>query len=210
MSRKPRICFEGAFYHVTSRGDNKEKIFSNNLDRKRIFYFFKEAKEKFCFKLHAFVLMRNHFHLVVETSTKGTISQIMHYINSNYTKYFNGSHNRIGHLFQGRFHSNLIDKDAYLLEVSRYIHLNPVRAGLVERPEHYKWSSYSVYLDQGNHRFVDTKLILGMMSDDFASQSKLYVNFVNDGLNKDFQEFRYKLYKGLLAPVALAGAQIEN
>lgn len=203
MSRKPRICFEKAFYHVTNRGDNKEKIFCNDSDRKRMVSFLKKAKEKYCFKLHAFVLMRNHFHLVIETSTVGTISQIMHSINTNYTKYFNWSHNRTGHLFQGRFNSNLIDKDAYLLEVSRYVNLNPVRAGFVERPEHYKWSSYLTYLGQTNYYFIDTELILNMMSDDPAFQSKLYSDFVSDGLRKDFKEFRWKLYKGLLAPATL-------
>ena len=211
MSRKPRLCFEGAFYHLTSRGDNKERIFSNNWDRTKILHLLKQAKERFCFKLHAYVLMRNHFHLLIQTTTQGTISQIMHYSNSNYTKYFNWSHQRTGHLFQGRFHSNLIDRDAYLLEVSRYVHLNPVRAGLVSRPEDYKWTSYPTYIGGANNRLVDKDLILDMISPNPASQGKLYIEFVNDGLRKDSCEFKERLYNGLLAPTSsLEGQTAKN
>lgn len=200
MVRKPRVCFEGAFYHVTSRGDNKEKIFSNNWDRKKILHLLEKAKERFYFKLHVFVLMRNHYHLVIETSQQGTISQIMHYVNSNYTKHFNWSHKRSGHLFQARFHSVLIDRDAYLLEVSRYVHLNPVRAGLVSRPEDYKWSSYFTYIGAAKSSLVDKDLILEMISPNPDSQIKLYIDFVNDGLGKDSRAVKEKLYKGLLGP----------
>lgn len=205
MSRKPRICFEKAFYHVTSRGDNKEKIFRNDWNRKVMFNLLKKAKEDFRFKLRTFVLMRNHFHFVIETSESGTISEIMHYINGNYTKYFNNVHERCGHLFQGRFHGVLIDRDAYLLEVSRYIHLNPVRAGLVVHPKDYKWSSYLSYVGVVKDDLVDKDLILDMISSDVATQIDSYVHFVNDGLNLDFAKFKEKLYSGQLGP-----ADIQN
>ena len=200
MPRKPRICFEGAFYHVTARGDNKERIFSNNWDRKKLFGLIRETKKRFDFILHCYVLMRNHFHLLIETGRTGTISEIMHYINSNYTRYFNKAHKRNGHLFQGRFHDSMIDRDAYLLEVSRYIHLNPVRAGIVKRPEDYKWSSYLYYIGREKDQIVCKDLVLNTITEDSASQAEFYMKFVNEGLNKDFDNFKYKLYHGLLAP----------
>lgn len=200
MSRKPRICFEGAFYHVTSRGDNKEKIFYNDWDRKAMLSLLKKAKKKFHFKLHVFVLMRNHFHFMIETSEDGTISEIMHYLNGTYTKYFNHEHERSGHLFQDRFHGVLVDRDAYLLEVSRYIHLNPVRARLVAHPVDYKWSSYKNYIGDTSNDLVDKDLILNMISPNVSDQIALYADFVNDGLLLDFKKFKERLYRGLLGP----------
>jgi len=200
MPRNPRLCFEGAFYHITSRGDNKEKIFYNEWDRKAMFSLLKEAKSKFCFRLHAYTLMQNHFHFVIETSEKGTISEIMHHINGKYTKHFNSMHKRSGHLFQGRFHGVLIDKDNYLLEVTRYVHLNPVRAGLVEYPEEYKWSSYRHYIGLARNDFVDKELILDMISPDRSNQVTMYLNFTKEGLKLDFKKFKDGLYKGAFSP----------
>jgi len=200
MSRKPRLCFDGAFYHITSRGDNKEKIFHNEWDRKTLFSLLREAMNKFRFILHAYVLMQNHFHFVIETSEKGTISEIMHDINGKYTKYFNVAHKRTGHLFQGRFHDNLIDKDNYLLEVTRYVHLNPVRAGLASYPEEYKWSSYRYYIGLANCDFINKNLVLDIISPDKSKQAILYSDFIRDGLKLDFSKFRENLYKGALVP----------
>ena len=200
MSRKLRPCFEGGFYHVTNRGDNQEKIFSSNSDRVGMLDLLKKTKKKFGFKLHAFVFMRNHFHLLIETTDQGTISEIMQYINGNYTKLFNWIHKRTGHLFQGRFHSSLIDKDAYLLEVSRYIHLNPVRAGLAKLPEDYKWSSYRGYLKKTKDDFIDKDLILSMISNDTENQVELYSKFVKAGISGELKVFKEKLYKGQLGP----------
>jgi len=200
MPRKPRLHFEGAFYHVTTRGNNQQKIFFNDSDRKKYLYFLRKAKEKFHFRLHAYILMQNHVHLIIETSEQGTISEIMHWLNTNYTKYFNWAHEKIGHLFQGRFHSALIDKDAYLLEVSRYVHLNPVRAGLLKHPKNYKWSSYSIYINGSEDNFIEKNLILSMISDKVNSHTNLYREFVETGIGEDSREFREKLYKGLLQP----------
>jgi REP element-mobilizing transposase RayT len=198
VPRKPRICFTGAFYHITCRGDNQERIFFNASDRRRFLRILSAAKHKFNFNLHAFVLMRNHFHLLIETSAEGTASKIMHSVNGNYTKCFNYFHKRSGHLFQGRFHSVLVNRDAYLLEVSRYIHLNPLRAGIVKFPEEHKWSSYHFYVGLKTNSLLSTDLILSLMNQDTLLQKVLYKNFVYDGINKNFSELRSKLYHDLL------------
>jgi REP element-mobilizing transposase RayT len=212
MPRKPRLSYAGAFHHITTRGNNQQRIFLNNYDRKKYLFLLKEGKVKFQFKIHVYVLMRNHTHLIIELSEKATISQIMHWLNTTYTKYFNREHQRKGHLFHDRFHSVLIDKDAYLLEVSRYVHLNPVRAGIVEHPEDYKWSSYLVYIGEKEKEdnLVEKSLILNMISENKDLQVKLYKEFVNEGINKDFRQFREKLYKGLLSPKSVSNSCNSN
>jgi len=131
MARALRIQYEGAMYHVTARGNDGRKIFLGKRDYDKFKEYLGEAKEKYRFLLNAYVLMTNHYHLVVETPQKN-LSRIMHYLNSSYTTYTNIKRNRSGHLFQGRYKAIVVDKDSYLLELSRYLHLNPVRAKMVE------------------------------------------------------------------------------
>ena len=140
MARPLRIIYEGAFYHVTARGNERRRIFLSHRDYEKFLSYLAEAVHKYGVILHAFVLMANHYHLIVETP-KGNLSSFMHSLNSAYTTYFNIKRRRAGHLFQGRYKALLIDVDNYLLELSRYIHLNPVRAGMTERPEAYRYSS---------------------------------------------------------------------
>ncbi len=145
MAKQPRIEFAGAFYHVTSRGNRKQPIFLSDEDR----YFFlnclREAHERFGVIAHAYCLMGNHYHLFLETP-RGNLSRIMHLINLKYSSYFNQKHSHEGHTFQARFRATLVQAAEYAREVASYVHLNPVRAGLVARPEDYEWSNYREYM----------------------------------------------------------------
>jgi len=128
-----------------SRSDDLKKIYTRPGDYVKFLEYIVKAKERYQFYLYAYCLMTNHFHLLLETRLPN-ISRIMHYVKGSYTTYYNIRHRRYGHLFQGRFKSIVVDKDSYLLELSRYIHLNPVRAGIVKDPMEYTWSSYAGYL----------------------------------------------------------------
>lgn len=144
MARPLRMEYPGAFYHVTSRGNEKKDVFLSRSDGERFLSYLEGATERHGAAIHVYCLMRNHYHLLLETP-EGNLSQIMHHINVGYTAYFNRKHERVGHLFQGRYKAILVDADAYAQELSRYIHLNPVRAGVAERAEEYTWSSYACY-----------------------------------------------------------------
>lgn len=141
MARPLRIEFAGALYHLTSRGNERRNIFRSDRDRKTFLAFLGLAAKRFGWSVTAWVLMTNHYHLVVQTP-QPNLSRGMHWLNGAYAGWFNRVHGRCGHLFQGRFKAFLIDKEAYFAEVLRYVVLNPVRAKMVERPEDYKWSSY--------------------------------------------------------------------
>ena len=141
MARPLRIEFPGALYHVTSRGDNKCTIFSSNKDREKFLSIYSEICTRLQWVTYAWCLMGNHFHLVVETP-EPNLSEGMQVLNGTYTQYVNRVHSRTGHLFQGRFHSILVDRNTYLLEVIRYVLLNPVRAGLATSPQDWPWSSF--------------------------------------------------------------------
>lgn len=145
MARPLRIEFPGAFYHVTSRGNRKQPIFISDDDR----YFFlnclQEAHVRFGVIIHVYCLMENHYHLFLETP-RGSLSRIMHLINLKYSNYFNHKYAHCGHTFQSRFRATLVQAKEYAREVAPYIHLNPVRAGIVSRPEEYEWSNYREYL----------------------------------------------------------------
>ena len=126
MARPLRIEYSGAYYHVTSRGNERKAIFRDDRDRERLLELLARAVKDFHLRLHGYVLMTNHYHLLVETP-RGGLSRALRYLNGVYTQAFNRRHRRVGHLFQGRYKAILVDKDAYLLELSRYIHLNPWR-----------------------------------------------------------------------------------
>lgn len=145
MARPIRLQFPGGTYHVTSRGNNRNPIYLRDSDRLKFIELLGRLREKFDIKIYAYCLMHNHFHLLVETP-RSNLSRAMQYLNSAYTAYFNRAHRRAGHIFQGRYKSILVDKESYLLELTRYIHLNPVAAKIVRHPEEYRWSSYRFYV----------------------------------------------------------------
>lgn len=177
MARPLRLEYEGAFYHVTARGNERKKIFFAKTDYEKFKQCLKEAEEKYGYVLHCYVLMTNHYHLIIETP-EANLSKIMHYINGSYTNYINIKRRRSGHLFQGRYKAIVVDKDSYLLELSRYLHLNPVRAGIVEKPEEYPHSSYKTYISKEKVDMVSRNLILAMLSNDKKEAGKKYRSFV--------------------------------
>jgi REP element-mobilizing transposase RayT len=144
MGRAWRIEFEGALYHVLSRGNERREIFFEGDDRRRFLEAIGEMAQRFEIDLFAYVLMDNHYHLLLRTR-RANLSRAMQWLGVTYTNRFNARHSRSGHLFQGRFKSMLVQNDAYLMRLSYYIHRNPLRAGMVERLADYRWSSYRAY-----------------------------------------------------------------
>ncbi|CAB1076703.1 hypothetical protein D1AOALGA4SA_4498 [Olavius algarvensis Delta 1 endosymbiont] len=146
MARPLRVEYPGAFYHVINRGNAGEDIFINNRDRKKFLEYLEKACERFEIRIHTYCLMTNHYHLLIETP-QPNLCRAIKWINDSYAVYFNRKRQRRGHLFQGRFKSILVDADEYLKQLSRYIHLNPIRAKMVEKLSAYPWSSYPAYID---------------------------------------------------------------
>lgn len=145
MARPLRIEFEGAVYHVMARGNEKRAVFLDNGDFIKFHHIIGQAVEQYSVRIYAYVFMENHYHLLIETP-EANLSAFMHQVQTSYTMYFNWRHESVGHLFQGRYKALLVEKDGYLLELMRYIHLNPVRGGLAPRAEAWQWSSYPEYL----------------------------------------------------------------
>lgn len=181
MARPLRIEYPGAFYHVTSRGNEQKEIFKSMKDRNQFLHYLETAKERYGAVIHSYCLMDNHYHLLLETP-RGNLSQVMRHINGAYTTYFNVKRKRFGHLFQGRYKAILVDADDYAKELSRYIHLNPVRAGVVSRPEEYEWSSYCNYIGKRTSAWVVTEFILGYFDKNISSGRKKYQQFTEDGI----------------------------
>lgn len=183
MGRPLRIEFEGACYHITSRGNEQKEIFKSRRDREKFFGYLESAVFRYGAIVHAWCLMTNHYHLLLETP-RGNLSQIMRHINGAYTNYFNAKRKRAGHLFQGRYKAILIEADQYLVELSRYIHLNPVRAGVVSSPEEYPWSSYGAYIGlRQPDKWHEARSILAR----FDGQNAKYRQFVEDLLGKEYE-----------------------
>lgn len=182
MARPLRIEYPGAFYHVTSRGNEQKDVFKSKRDREQFLSYLESAVTRYGAVIHAYCLMSNHYHLLLE-SPGGNLSQIMRHINGAYTTYYNVKRKRAGHLFQGRYKAILIEADEYALELSRYIHLNPVRANMVARPEEYQWSSYRIMTGMDSRpSWFKTDFILGYFTGKSAEKS--YRDFVIDALGQ--------------------------
>jgi REP element-mobilizing transposase RayT len=182
MARPLRIEFPGAFYHVTARGDRREAIYENDEDRKSFLKILQGVIERFEWRCHAYCLMPNHYHLFFET-VHGNLSKGMRQLNGVYTQWSNRHHQRNGHLFQGRFKGILVDSDAYLQTLSRYLVLNPVRAGIIEDPADWPWSSYraTAGLEQ-TPTWLTTEAILGTFGSNKGRARKAYQRFVYEGI----------------------------
>lgn len=183
MARKPRIHFPGAVYHVILRGNAGQPVFFDDRDRFRFYHFLQYVVEKFGCRVHGFCLMTNHIHLVLQTGDI-PLSQIMQNLSLRYTQWINHAQSRTGHLFQGRYKALLLDADAYLMEIVRYIHLNPVRAGMVPLPEAYPWSGHHGYLGKEVLPWLTTDLVLLMFSPNIRKARATYASFVADGIEK--------------------------
>jgi len=177
MSRL-RISFAGGVFHVTCRGNNRERIFLDDHDYKRFRSLLRKYREKLDFRLYGYALMPNHVHLLIETTRRASISKIMHCINTAYAMYFNGRHDHVGHVWQGRFHSGIVDTENYLFEVLRYMDLNPVRAEMVRRPEEYPWSSYVRWALGKKDDLVDMHELYEAFGETDRERQKVYREFV--------------------------------
>ena len=179
MARPLRIQFAGALYHVMSRGNERRPIVRDDIDRRKRLDWLRRTVETYGWRLHAFCLMTNHEHLFVETP-EGNLSAGMQYLGGSYTSYFNWRHGRSGHLFQGRFKGHLVEEEGYFRQVSRYIHLNPVRAGMVTRPRDYPWSSYPGYVRSRRAvGWVTYDRVLAEFGSNLADARRAYARFVS-------------------------------
>ena len=150
MSRALRIEYAGALYHVTSRGDRREDIYEDDVDRQAFMELLEDVCNSYNWDCHAYCLMSNHYHLLLETPD-ANLSKGMRQLNGVYSQKYNVRHKKVGHVFQGRYTAILVEKESYLLELSRYIVLNPVRAKIVSKPNDWRWSNYNFVIQ---NRFV--------------------------------------------------------
>ncbi len=192
MARRPRIHFAGAFYHVISRGNRRQGIFRDEKDLRTFLSCLSDCKTRFPFHLYAYALMKNHFHLLVEVETT-PLSRIMQSFLFRYAQYFNRRYGEVGHLFQGRYKAIVCDKDAYLLELVRYIHLNPVRARVVKGPEDYGWTGHLSYLGKGEEGLIDERFVLGQLSENRSLARRRYSRFVWEGISMGHERKYYQV-----------------
>ena len=181
MARQLRIEYEGAVYHITSRGNAGQGIFLDDADREGFLDVLASVVDRFNWICHAYCLMTNHYHLLLETPD-ANLSRGMRQLNGVYTQAFNRQRGRKGHVLQGRFKSILVEKDSYLLELARYVVLNPVRASMVQHPRHWRWSSYRATAGEiVAPDFLTTEWILSQFEEDPDRARRAYRVFVKEG-----------------------------
>jgi putative transposase len=192
MARKPRVHFPSALYHVIARGNRRQAIFLDEKDFITYLSYLSEYKSKHSFHLYAYALMKNHAHLLMAVE-ETPLSKVMQILQFRYTRYFNKRYRKVGHLFQGRYKAILCDKDVYLLELVRYIHLNPVRAGVVEDPKKYLWTGHLSYMGRGKVDLLDKDLVLSQFGKSKYQALRRYRQFVLDGLPLGHQKKYYEV-----------------
>ncbi|MGM0602833.1 MAG: transposase [Bacillota bacterium] len=184
MARNERVWYPGAIYHIVSRGNRKKKLFLESDDYNTYLNILKRTKGKLDFSIFSYCLMSNHVHLQIQTK-KVEIWKIMHQINLLYAKYFNCKYDFVGHVFQGRYRSKIIEDDYYNISVNRYIHLNPVEAAVVSSPEKYTKSSYKIYLGKKRNNLINVNYILSY----FNNNRNLYKKYVEStAVNKELDK----------------------
>lgn len=214
MARPLRIEYPGAVYHVTSRGNARQNIFLCAEDRWKFLKVLADTIEKYNWLCHGFCLLDNHYHLIIETPDPN-LSLGMRQLNGVYTQSFNRAHQTVGHVFQGRFKAIIVDKDSHLLELCRYVVLNPVRAGMVSKPAEWKWSSYKSTAYAGTiPEYLTIDWILGRFSEKKTAARQRYRQFVAEGLRDNQERFWKKLvgqvYLGSEKFVALLEEHIQE
>lgn len=198
MPRAARIAPKEHIYHILTRGNNRQDIFKEEKDYQRYIEVLKRYKEKFQFKLYHYALMRNHIHLVLETTERGgNLSEIMKGINLSYAQYFKGKYRHTGHFWQDRYKSIIISKDNYLLACGSYVELNPVRAKIVEDPKDYKWSSYNAYAYGKDDSVTDNDPIYKGLSRDESERRKMYRDFVK-GMIREKKAMKGEMEKRMI------------
>lgn len=198
MARPLRIEFTGALYHVTSRGDGQEDIYLNDVDRAAFMDVLSQVCERFNWAVYAYCLMSNHYHLLVETPD-ANLSKGMRHLNGVFTQRFNRQNQRVGHVFQGRYKAILVQKEPYLLELARYIVLNPVRAGMVRAAKDWPWSSYRATAGfKKAESWLMVNWLLALFSGKKGTAVKNYSEFVSEGRNQPspWDELKNQIYLG--------------
>lgn len=197
MARPLRIELAGGLYHVTARGDRREDIYFGPEDREAWLEIFGRVCERFNWVCHAYCQMTNHYHIVIETP-EGNLSKGMRQLNGVYTQYINRTHQRVGHVFQGRYKGILVERDSYLLELSRYVVLNPVRAGMTQSAKQWAWSSHRAMLGAApRQKWLETDWILGQFGAKRGRAIEKYEEFVKAGVNRPlWDELRNQIFLG--------------
>jgi putative transposase len=212
MARPLRIEFPGAVYHITSRGNAKQVIFLDNQDRGKLIEILSTVIERFHWFCHAYCLMDNHYHLIVETP-EGNLSQGMRQLNGVYTQVFNQRHQRIGHLFQGRYKAIIVEKDSHLLSLCRYVVLNPVRAGMVRKPEEWAWSSYRATIGAAKRPlFLKVEWLLSQFDMKRDESVKKYKRFVIKGENEGspWETLKGQIFLGTEGFIERLGGELDK
>ncbi len=198
MARPLRIEYENAFYHIIQRGLERREIFSDDHDKKRFLSYIDQAHTAYEAVIHTYILMDNHYHLILETP-RANLSKIMHYLNTSYAAYYNVKHRRRGPLYQGRFKAILVEEDEYLHHLSGYIHLNPVRAKITTDPKTYTWSSYKFFTENiASPKGLNTTRILSMFNQQTKKAKRAYGQFVIDGIGKEKDIIKQNTHEGFI------------
>jgi REP element-mobilizing transposase RayT len=198
MARPLRIEFSGGLYHVTARGNARGDIYANDIDRTIFLKLLAIACDRHDWYCHAYCLMSNHYHLLIDTATP-SLSKGMKYINGSYTQCYNRAHKRVGHLFQGRYKAISVERESYLLELSRYIVLNPVRARMVRSAKDWRWSSYRATAGMTEKpTCLTTDWILGCFAMQKSKAQESYRQFVREGKNQPspWETLKNQIYLG--------------
>lgn len=212
MARPLRIELSGGLYHVTARGDRREDIYFSDADPQAWLELLGQVCDRFNWRCHAYCLMSNHYHVVVETP-EGNLAQGMRQLNGVYTQYVNRTYKRVGHVFQGRYKSILVEKDSYLLELARYVVLNPLRAGMVKEVGEWPWSSYSAMIGTApTPRWLETDWLLGQFNPQRRRAQAMYVDFVRAGVDLPsiWDALQRQIYLGSEAFVARMQSTIST
>jgi len=198
MARPLRIEYPGAFYHVIQRGNERKAIFISEQDRTKFYEYLAALHTRYKVNIHTYCLMNNHYHLILETKN-ANLAKAMHCLNTSYTVYFNVKRKRAGHLFQGRYTAILVEADEYLHQLSRYIHLNPVRIGLVKDPADYPHSSYKYFISNSTSPdWLNKGFILSLFDSNANKAKSLYKKFVLEGIGNETDIIRKNMSFGFL------------
>jgi len=210
MARKPRVHLTGGYYHVMMRGNIGNDLFYSEADRSRFLFLLQEGIERYGYRVHAFCLMTNHVHLLIQVG-EIPLSRIIQNLGFRYTRYVNSKRQEVGHLFQGRYKAILVEADRYLLELARYIHLNPVRAGLCEVASDFDWSSHNAYMGETEVPWLFMREILGHYSEDESRARELLRYFTEEGAGEPRRaEFHSGSHQGQILGDDIFAKQVLN
>lgn len=211
MARKILIEFKDAFYHVMSRGLNRQNLFRCDEDFIFFLWVLNQAKEKYGFICHSYCLMHNHYHLFLQTPN-ANLAKTMKYINETYARYFLKKYpDRDGHVFKGRYKRKLVQQDLYSWQLSRYIHLNPVKAGLVQHPEQWRWSSYRAFIGlEPKNKFVELDWLSNQFSNDLIKSRRMIAGYTYDDIDCSWDPEDHTIEKLVLGTRSFFNAIVDK